>query len=299
MDKLDETIATFRRDGIAVVPGFAGPEEIAAMREAAATLLSEWDPAAHRSVFSTDEQTRTSDDYFLSSGDNISFFLEEDCFGADGELRFPRERCVNKIGHALHEQIPAFRDFTFGSRVRAVCGALGVRRPILLQSMYICKQPEIGGAVRPHQDATFLYAEPEKDACVGLWVALEDATEENGCLHAVRGSHTWGVRRRFERDPSGRGTRFVPPEPDTWDLSDGVALPVRAGDLVMIHGAVVHWSEPNTSQRSRHAYTVHVLDAGEEGFNFPARNWIRRSDGNPFYGFDGARINERGELVEM
>ena len=72
----------------------------------------------------------------------------------------------------------------------ALVDALGVREPRLMQSMYICKQPFIGGEVRCHQDATFLHTEP--DRLLGLWFALEDATVENGCLWALPGGHRGG-----------------------------------------------------------------------------------------------------------
>lgn len=58
-------------------------------------------------------------------------------------------------------------------------------------SMYICKQPKIGGVVDVHRDATFLRCAP--DTLYGLWIAIEDATLENGwwaclylCLRSVR-----------------------------------------------------------------------------------------------------------------
>jgi hypothetical protein len=54
-------------------------------------------------------------------------------------------------------------------------------------------------SVVAHQDATFLYTEPVK--LVGFWIALEDATLENGCLWFAPGSHRSGVHRRFTRNP--------------------------------------------------------------------------------------------------
>ena len=68
---------------------------------------------------------------------------------------------------------------------------------LLLQSMYIFKQPNIGGEVTCHQDATFLYTEPLR--MVGLWFALEDATIENGCLWVIPGGHRLGLKSRFVR----------------------------------------------------------------------------------------------------
>ena len=52
--------------------------------------------------------------------------------------------------------------------------------------MYIFKQPRIGDKVIPHQDGSYLYTEPLK--VVGIWIALEDCTLENGCLQFIPGS---------------------------------------------------------------------------------------------------------------
>lgn len=51
----------------------------------------------------------------------------------------------------------------------------------------------------PHQDATFLYTEPVR--LVGFWFALDDATQQNGCLYIAPGSHCSGVHRRYTRNP--------------------------------------------------------------------------------------------------
>ena len=54
-----------------------------------------------------------------------------------------------------------------------------------------------GGEVTPHQDGTFLYNEPLR--LFGFWFPIDDATEENGCLWYVPGSHAEPVTRRFLR----------------------------------------------------------------------------------------------------
>ena len=65
--------------------------------------------------------------------------------------------------------------------------------------MYIFKQPHIGGEVTCHQDSTFLYTKPE--SAVGFWVALEDATIENGCLWVSRGvRHKGPLRKLFYKN---------------------------------------------------------------------------------------------------
>ena len=63
--------------------------------------------------------------------------------------------------------------------------------------MYIFKQPRIGGEVLCHQDSTFLYTNPE--STVGFWIALEDATINNGCLWVNPGGHKGPLRKLFVR----------------------------------------------------------------------------------------------------
>ena len=186
--------------GFLVVPGFLSPADVAALRARGQQLLEAFDPASPeaRAVFSSTNQFRVSTDHFLASAATASYFFEEGAFDEAGALTAPPAACVNKIAHALHEVDPAFRAFTRSPRVAGLAAALGYDRPLPVQSMYICKQPGIGGEVVPHQDSTFLATTPAPSV-FGVWVALEDADEANGCLWALPGSHGGPVRRRFGR----------------------------------------------------------------------------------------------------
>ena len=82
------------------------------LRGRAEELVREFDPQEIVSIFSTHEQTRTSDEYFLESGDKIRFFFEENAFNADGSLRQEKATSINKIGHALHDLDPVFDEFS-------------------------------------------------------------------------------------------------------------------------------------------------------------------------------------------
>jgi phytanoyl-CoA hydroxylase len=273
-----EQIVTYERDGLLVLENFVDEKACDRLRARAAELVRDFDPQGVVSIFSTHEQTRTSGDYFLESGDKIRFFFEEHAFLPDGRLRQNKERSINKIGHALHDLDPVFGQFSRTPAIKQLVTDLGIVAPLLLQSMYIFKQPRIGGEVTCHQDATFLYTEPLR--MVGLWFALEDATIDNGCLWAIPGGHKLGLKSRFVRAEGG-GTCFEVFDDTPWPEDELQPLEVRKGTVIVLHGLLPHLSRENTSARSRHAYTLHVIDTSAD---YPTNNWLQRSADTPLRG---------------
>lgn len=233
--------------------------------------------------FSTGQKSaHVGDDYFLTSHDKVRFFFEEDAFTEEGILSKPKEKAINKIGHYLHGLSSPFKAATLNKENAAIARSLGYKDPRCLQSMIICKQPEIGGAVPAHQDSTFLFT--EKPSAVGFWYALEDATVRNGCLSFAAGSHKRApLKSRFVRQEEG-GTGFMDnkgslfpagleTEEDKEEHEEEYTIgEVKAGTLVLIHGNLLHKSEKNTSEKSRNIYTFHVIE-GEEVYD--ERNWLQ------------------------
>jgi phytanoyl-CoA hydroxylase len=119
-----------------------------------------------------------------------------------------------------------------------------------------------------------LYTNPP--SAVGFWYALEDTTQENGCLSFAPGSHKRvPIKKRFVRTADG-GTGFEDLKEEGNGLREKGLLPiekkeefvmgeVKRGSLVLIHGNVLHKSERNLGKKSRFIYTFHVsLSPGEK-----------------------------------
>ncbi|MDQ3815759.1 MAG: phytanoyl-CoA dioxygenase family protein [Armatimonadota bacterium] len=122
------------------------------------------------------------------------------------------------------------------------------------------KPPRIGGPTEWHQDHPYWPIIQPADL-VSAWVALDDATVENGCMWMVPGSHHWG--------PHKGGT--IGTEPETFaplpDLSllpkdaDITPVPceVQKGQVIFHHCLTWHGSPPNRSDRGRPAIAVHYM----------------------------------------
>lgn len=279
--------AQFEDDGYLVIPGFFAKDTADNLLKRAKLLLEDFSLEGHpMTTFETDpNKAHIGDAYFLESGDKIRYFFETAAF-TNGELNRPKELAVNKIGHALHELDDVYRDFTLENDdlITLVKELEFHKDPRVIQSMIICKQKEVGGVVNSHDDSTFLYTNPL--SAVGFWFALEDCTPQNGCLSFVLGSHKINkIRKRLER-VAGGGTAIKPiegleGEEIDWDNGDveWKVAECKAGDLVLIHGSVIHRSEKNLSQKSRFIYTFHMIEGGAE---WPATNWLQPTPGKPF-----------------
>jgi phytanoyl-CoA hydroxylase len=270
----------FDRDGVVVIERFATSAACERLRERALELVAQHAPEAPGTVFSTRDQRHAKDAYFEASADRIGVFFEEGARDESGRLAVPLDRAVNKLGHAMHDLDPVFAAFSRSPRLRAVAEGVGLVDALLVQSMYIFKQPGIGGEVMCHQDSTYLYTEPE--SVVGFWFAVEDAHWGNGCLGGLPGEHRKGLKEIFRRQTDG-GFALEPcaPVPE-WDTSRLEWLEAEQGTLIVFNGRFPHLSLPNRSAESRHAYTLHAVNGAA---HYPASNWLQRDAARPFAGF--------------
>lgn len=273
----------FDQDGFVVLPDFKSGAELQRLKSRAEAIVESHDLSQQKTIFSTDRQRRqdkdAANDYFLDSDNTIKCFFEEKAFDAQGELVQPLTQSINKIGHAAHDLDPVFEAFSTGDKLGELATDLGLKEPQIWQSMYIFKQPRIGGKVDWHQDGSFFYSEPL--SVTTFWFAIDDATLENGCLWVQKGGHKSPLRERFVRE--GDKTEMIKTDPMEWPNTD-IALPleVKAGTLVCFHGQLPHYSAENTSDKPRHAYTLHVTDGRTA---YAKENWIQRGADFPVRGF--------------
>ena len=255
-------------NGFLIIENFYTNDECDKLRNRANSLVKNFDPGIVKSIFDSKNQEHVEDTYFLESGDKIRFFFEDKAFDESGKLVNKKELVINKIGHALHDLDDEFYNFSHREDLDLISQAIGIRSPLLMQSMYIFKQPNIGGEVICHQDSTFLYTEP--DTVVGFWVALEDATIENGCLWVASGGHKGPLRKLFTRENDKM--KMITLDKTPFEKTD-TPIEIKKGGLIWLHGRLPHYSCENTSSKSRHAYTLHVIDGKN---NYPKENWLQR-----------------------
>jgi ectoine hydroxylase-related dioxygenase (phytanoyl-CoA dioxygenase family) len=123
----------------------------------------------------------------------------------------------------------------------------------------IVKQPGSPFAVPPHQDGINNRHRLDPAASVAMWLAITDATTENGCLHVVPGSQRLGYLP-YERHPdSTRGGRPLTISPGAGEF---VPVPVASGQAVAMDVRLLHRSHPNRSTLPRIALNVRYLAPG-------------------------------------
>ncbi len=266
-------ISQFKQNGFLVLPDFVDAERCIALRRRATELAREHVPSPEKAtIFTADgKPLHASDEYFLTSSEAIRCFFEKDAFDADGQLRADAHLCLNKLGHAMHDLDAVFGSFSRTPELAALASDLGMREPLLLQSMYIFKQARIGGEVRCHTDHTYLWTEPR--SVVGFWFAIDDATTENGCMWALPGGHRMPVKSRSRLNASRTAMVMDELDKEPYPTTGLVALEAKRGTLVLLDGALPHYSGPNLSDRPRHAYTIHIIDGVAD---YLPDNWLQR-----------------------
>lgn len=144
--------------------------------------------------------------------------------------------------------------------------------PALYANQALLKPPHIGSEKPWHQDLAYFNLDPQKTLVCGVWIALDEATAENGCMHVIPGSHREGPHVHFRvRD---------------WQLCDkdvqsarDVMVTLKPGGLMLFHGLIHHGSPPNLSDQTRRALQFHYYPQSHERISAEERLAIYGSEG--------------------
>jgi len=151
--------------------------------------------------------------------------------------------------------------------VEPMRGLVRAERVALWTDKLNLKRPREGSRFRWHQDSPYwAHACRHLDRLPNVMLALDEATEENGCFRVIRGSHRRGILPGCEGE-GALGPLFT--HPQAFDLSAQVAAAVPAGSLVFFSPHTVHGSEPNRSDRPRRAFVLTYQPGGHAMFKVP------------------------------
>lgn len=147
---------------------------------------------------------------------------------------------------------PVFQELARNPKLlKLVRGLIGPDIKVFRDQMLL-KPP--GGQAKPlHQDQSYFRIVPEDDL-VTAWIALDEATLENGCMRYIPGSHRHGVFD-VELDPE-RPVHHVPVTRGL-QLTEPVVCPVPAGSIIFHHGCTLHCSDDNYTDSWRRAIILH------------------------------------------
>ena len=129
-----------------------------------------------------------------------------------------------------------------------VDGIIG-EKPQLSQDMALFKPPKIGREKAWHQDLAY-FDFPLGTTIVGVWIALDEATLENGCMRIIPGSHSKGPVVHFSR----RDWQICDTHVST---DDAIAVPLKPGGCLIFHCLLQHGTPSNTTLQRRRAVQFH------------------------------------------
>jgi ectoine hydroxylase-related dioxygenase (phytanoyl-CoA dioxygenase family) len=162
-----------------------------------------------------------------------------------------------RTAHRAHPRFDALvRDSRLLDAIESLIGP--DIRLVHFQGLY--KPPRTGGVVAWHQD-DYYFGVAKKNAVASCWLALDDATVENGCMWVVPRAHRKLYEHRKNWDPSEKKGFFFSIEDPSFDEAGAVPIELKRGQCLFHHGLMPHRSLHNKSDRMRRAFAIHFFDA--------------------------------------
>lgn len=234
----EEVKAQYCKDGCLAFHDVLTPREVEEARAAISELIAKGarDPLAHR--HRPGQFWIQFEPQFQPAGDESIEALE---------LK------VRKLGN-YHTSHPCFEYLALRHpRISKVVASLLGDAPLLFQDMALIKPPFIGSEKPWHQDDAYFSVAP-LDSVIGVWIALDEATAANGCMHVIPAGHKIGPKRHHH-------TFDCEIVPGGIDPSDAVPVELPPGGAMFFHGLLPHQTPPNTSPDRRRALQFHYRSA--------------------------------------
>lgn len=271
----EDQITQFQENGYLAFSGVLSPSEVAESRQALKDLtrLLFTDPASDFRAPQRAEQdgkVNYSGARYGRAGRQCSMHLENG-YDPVGRPVEEVELNVRKYWSFGAEEEIFQRILDPGSRMRKIVDGLLGRDPILFQEMALVKPPFIGSEKPWHQDNAYFSVTP-LDAILGVWIALDDAGVENGCMHVIPGGHREGAFKHHH----GTDCEI---DPALLAVDRAEAVPVPAGGAMFFYGMLPHETPPNRSPERRRALQFHYRAAHSQVVDHEAydRTFVNRA----------------------
>lgn len=238
----------FQRDGFLAFTNVLNPSEVATARATLSELIQRSVRNADFAFDASGRITQSKASRFLVQFEPTQPGIAIHTASA-GEL----ELCVRKLMWFC-DVSPFFETLAMNHpRLRGVVESLLGANPIRFQDMALVKPPFIGTEKPWHQDNAYFAVTP-LEAVLGVWIALDDALVENGCMHVLVGEHKVGPRKHYH----GTDCEIMP---DRLHPERAVPVELPAGGAMFFAGMLPHQTPPNSSPRRRRALQFHYRSA--------------------------------------
>jgi len=159
---------------------------------------------------------------------------------------------------------PGFHDILWNPRfVIPACQLLGHRAVRFWHDQLFCKPAHHGGVVAWHQDYSY-WTRTTPMQHLTCWVALDDASRDNGCLQYIPKSHEWDLLDRPALAGDMEGLEKFLTDDQKKQFANKVAIELPRGYATFHHPLMVHGSYENRSPRSRRAFVLNVFADGTQ-----------------------------------
>jgi phytanoyl-CoA hydroxylase len=158
---------------------------------------------------------------------------------------------------AFVEDAPALHAASMSRRLHLALDQLMGQGRVLLQDMALIKPPGIGGAKPWHQDASY-FRVSDPHLITGVWIALDRATRDNGCMEVIPRSHLAGPVPHVAAEDVNQCTI----RPDQLHSGDRLQIELEPGDALIFHPLLHHYTAPNRSSLRRWALQFHYHQTG-------------------------------------